>query len=129
MSRYRLALLCIVMIAGCNKPPGLQTVSIYSYTNTTPVHLSFDVYANQDDYYHSVNKLARYSLAPCATIQIPFEVSRTYWIDWYSDDYSYSNRIDSGVTGRSYSDAYPGPRITAAEENDHFDIHRSKPDS
>src|SRR6478735_222670 len=107
-SIYAVCLLTLTIL-GCSKPEGLKTQSIYKFTNTLNERVNFDLYDNREDYGNGGPILNSYQIEPGAAASIPLQALKTYWIDWYSANYSFNNWGDSVSNG--YAQGSPGPKI------------------
>src|ERR1043165_1693169 len=63
----------------------------YHFVNQTNVPLTLDLYGSRDDYNNNTNRLERHVMSVGDTQEVIIDVGKTYWYDWYSGDYRYSN--------------------------------------
>ncbi len=110
-------LLVVLLVASCRKREGIQKTSTYSFTNQNVKPLTLDIYGSEADYGLNTNRLQQHLIAPGEKVQVEFEALKTYWIDWYSPDYSLSNwRASSNSSGQPE----PVAGITVAAMVDQF---------
>ncbi len=111
-------LLLTLLAASCRKREQIQKASTYSFTNQTDRILTFDFYNNEADYALNANRLQQRQILPGQKAQIELEALKTYWIDWYSPDYSLNN-WRSSFAGSS-DRPYPPAELTVAAMDDQF---------
>jgi hypothetical protein len=124
-------LLCLVLaVISCKKREALPVASKYSFTNILDRDITLDVYGSLDDYNNTRGCISKHHIPASATVEIFLDTRRSYWVDWYTPDYSFTNWVDSKHSGGGpFSDAQPLPQIDVAMEDDHFNIQVSKMDS
>jgi hypothetical protein len=113
MKSYLLLALSVAIICSCNKPEGIPSQSNCSFVNQTNRQITLDLYENKQDYNNEVNRIQRARMAPGEKQQMILEVGKEYWLDWYSDGYTYNNWINSlGFNGQTQ------PKFKAAAVDD-----------
>src|ERR1043165_8541328 len=80
----------LLLLPGCSKPDA-PVSSVYSFTNPFDVPITMDIYGSSEDYSHNKDRLGRYTIEPGQKLKVPFTPLETYWLDWYSADYSLNN--------------------------------------
>ena len=103
----------------CHKQE-VKTESTYTFTNTTGQRIMFDLYGSKEDYSRNANRMHQYIIEPGTAQQIEFEALKTYWIDWYSADYSMNNWRSTYTN--EFDRPSPATEITIAAEDDHYSI-------
>ena len=91
---YPLLMACLTFQA-CKKE---DNVKKFTFTNKLPQKIVVDIYGSEDDYYNNTNRLYT-GIAPANNIlDIPYSIFKNekqlHYIDWYSEDYTYSNWND-----------------------------------
>jgi hypothetical protein len=95
-----LAALCgiIFLLASCDKNNNPSTAPYtYSFQNNTGKHINIDIYQTADDYNNNRNAVLHGSANPGQSYQVSnvyLQTNIKYYIDWYSDDYTYSNWVN-----------------------------------
>lgn len=85
-------LVLTVILSGCKKEE-LDITSI-TIVNRLDVPVTLDLYASESDYTGNTNLIERYVIAANDNLKIPenaYEEGKTYFMDWYSEDYYYNN--------------------------------------
>lgn len=93
------AVLLAAMASGCKKDPKDNTP--VTFINRVDKTITLDIYASEDDYASNSNKVETITIEPNDNKTIPgstFLSGRTYYMDWYSDDFYHNNW---------YNDDYP----------------------
>jgi hypothetical protein len=119
-------------MTACSKRKGIQTVSVYSFTNTLNYPVTFDVYGSKEDYSNNANIISRHVMEAGSTVPISFDAPKTYWVDWYTADYSFNNWGPDTVTtgqGNSFNNPLPRPKLAIASEPDNISIRSLKRDT
>ena len=83
--------LLALFVTGCKRHYVAPTQYPYRFINHDTMPLILDLYGSQEDYANNVNRLQRHLMAVGDTQEVIIDVGRTYWYDWYSSDYRFSN--------------------------------------
>ncbi len=110
-------LLIVLLLAGCMKRPDVSNQSRYTFSNQTGREIFFDIYPGPDEYYSNSNRSEQHVISPGGNLDLQLEIQKTYWIDWYSADFSVNNWQEL-----TSSRASPAPRITVAAEDDVYAV-------
>ena len=117
--RDRLVLFLAVLslsLAACSKRHDLQTVSTYKFTNTLKEQVKLDIFSSSNDYNNGGEIICSYQIEAGDTVSISLAALKTYWIDWYSKDYSFHNWGDDLRIG-VFARGTPAPEMPVASEN------------
>ena len=99
------------MATGCKKDPKDNTP--VTFANRIDRPLTLDIYSSEEDYASNTNRIEQITIPANSSKTLPgsmFTSGRTYYMDWYSDDYYYNNW---------YNDDYPvigPPRVRISPE-------------
>ena len=91
-SRLICLLVCVCFFASCKKK-GTDNTDVLFVNRLTDV-VTVDVYSNMEDYKNSSNLFLRKTVPASDKIIVPgstFEAGKTYYMDWYTDDYYHNN--------------------------------------
>ncbi len=89
---YWSAMLAFSLLTGaCKKHYVAPTQYPYTFINQSTVPLTLDLYGSEEDYNNNTARLERHTMAVGDTQVLIIDVGKTYWYDWYSSDYRYSN--------------------------------------
>lgn len=107
MRCYVIALLILLLAAGCRKRNADLPPYEFTFTNHTPRPVTVDVYTSREAYFAAVSPHLRQLVSPNQSVIIAGDVLQegvTYYFDWYSDDYRYGNWLndDFNKTGSPY---------------------------
>lgn len=110
----------------CSKRERQQTISNYTFTNTLNEDVTVDFYNSMDDYQSLNNPLQTLKIPVGGSSTVELEALRTYWLDWYSQDFMFHNWSASEADKPS-NISFPSPKFTTAIEDDNIAIS-SRPD-
>lgn len=94
---------------------GKKATKAYYYTvdNNSSHKMNYKIYQWQDDFNSGLNPFISYTLQPGEQVQIPttqFLDTRTYYQEWYSDDYGYGSWLNRQHIRDVFSAAFsPSP--------------------
>ena len=91
------------------KSPELPSATQYVFRNTGNQAITLDLYGAKADYGTNTNMLERFVLSPGGVGKTRLLVGKTYWVDWYSDDYSLNNM------SRRLGITLPWPELVTAD--------------
>lgn len=96
MYKY-LALVLILALAACKKDDPTATRKPVTFTNPTDKSLTIKIYPSELDYYEETNAISIATIEAGATKEIdaPLAEGREYYFDMHSDDFEYSNWVNS----------------------------------
>lgn len=86
----------VSLVSSCKKEKNADT-GIYIINNTVPRNVNVRIYPTLNDYNHNTNAILSTSIAANASTNVPmsnFDATKTYYIDYYTDDYSISNWLE-----------------------------------
>lgn len=115
-------LLIILLLEACGKK-GIPTESTYTFINRTGEKINLDMYGSKADYEADTNRLAHYIIMPDSSRKMVLEMGKTYWMDWYSDDYSVNN------WQVWWSNPKPGAELNVADVDQQITMHIDDPDT
>ena len=104
--------LLALLAAGCTKTHTINTESTYKFTNQTGRRVTFDLYPSKADYGNNTNRLQQLIFEPGSSHQLKLKVGESYWVDWYSDGYTFNN-WDMSSTNLSFK-----PELKIADVDD-----------
>lgn len=78
-------------LAACSKHEGIPTECTYQFVNQSGVDITLDLYGSKADYLQNTSRLVHYTIAHGANFPVVLEVGKSYWMDWYNDNYTISN--------------------------------------
>jgi hypothetical protein len=92
---FNTVIIALVLCGGlamesCRKPE-IQSQTLYTFNNKTGQRITLDLYGSKTDYGTDSNRLQRDILEPGSSAHATLDVLKTYWIDWYNEDYSINN--------------------------------------
>ena len=116
-------IVCLLSQVACSKREEIARESTYTFNNKLEAHVNLDIYPTEKVYKSYTNRAGHYVINAGAKEQITLAVGKTYWIDWYSDDYSWNNMWDLGGS------AQPGPKLQTAAVDDVRDITQGSRDT
>jgi len=95
-SIFPLSCLCFVLLAlSCKKEKKTNNEITYTnvlFSNTISEELNLRIYNSLQDYYNNANIIQKGVIPANGQLQMPnMQVGKTYYLEWYSDDYTYSN--------------------------------------
>ncbi len=96
-------LLPFLSLTGCHETPSNQGFE-YNFENLTDKAINVKIYNTQSDYNTGTNAFLSGRMEVRGYYTVPmdkFVEGRTYYVDWYSDDYLYSNWFWSSITLRN----------------------------
>lgn len=88
----------LFLLSGCTKKSGSYT---YTFVNQTDQTISINIYRTLSDYTDNSITVVRGSVKPHDNFAIPSSAltdSKDYYVDWYSEDFAYSNWGDTTTT-------------------------------
>ena len=96
MYKY-LALVLILALAACKKDDPTAKQKPVTFTNPTDKSLTIKIYPSELDYYEETNAISIATIEAGATKEIdaPLAEGREYYFDMHSDDFEYSNWVNS----------------------------------
>lgn len=101
--------LCLLATA-CRK--GTKDDTEVTFVNRISRDVTVDIYGSQEDYKNNSNRILRRTLSASGKIGEPgttFTAGKTYYMDWYTDDYAYNNWYNDlyNTQGKSYVQISP----------------------
>lgn len=118
----------LTVLTACSKREDLQRISTYSFINTLKKEVNIDFYSSKDDYNNAGNAIKSLKLPQGEMMSVELEALDTFWIDWYSADFSLNNwGIEYGSNTYFYG-AYPPPELRVAAQDDKISISSKSTD-
>lgn len=111
----------LFLLISCSKPD-ISGTSSYTFTNNTSAPVTLSLYGTEEDYNTEQHVMSSQRLQPGGHVTMPLEALRTYWIDWYSDGYSFSNWLCGNAISQGSRAAAPSPELTTADRDDALSI-------
>jgi hypothetical protein len=90
----------------------------YSFVNPFTVPVRLDIYGSRYDYGHNSNRIAQYILPPKTSTRVALSQLTTYWLDWYSNDYSLNNWATVSPDTSVRRQPLPLPPLTTSTVDD-----------
>jgi hypothetical protein len=115
----------LAALSSCGKRDFIQTKSNYAFTNNMDRAVTLDFYDNADDYYGAKNSIKRLQIPVGSSTPVELDAMRSYWVDWYSADYSMNNWA---VDSNGYQNNLPSAELRVAAEDDEIGISSSMED-
>lgn len=89
-------LLLQLLLSGCSKPKTIaqtetSTERSTTFPNKTDKRIHLFVYTSIEDYTNSTNPLITTDIEPGSNYKLLMNDMRTYYVDWYADEYAYTN--------------------------------------
>lgn len=100
----RLTLLFFIMIFsfGCKKADTGPYTQSFTFNNTTGRTIILDLYKTKSDYNNNKKLVQRLTIQNETNASLNLEPWKTYYIDWYSDDFALSNWQNNKLKGIAF---------------------------
>lgn len=97
--RLGLSLFILFFCLGCRKSDSGPYTQAFIFTNTTGRTIILDLYKTKSDYNNNKKLVQRLTIQNEANASLNLEPWKTYYIDWYSDDFALSNWQNNKLNG------------------------------